>query len=161
MQALQDQPVIARAVPRDLPRLGGIWLELMRMHQESDPSFAMAGDALGRWLAMAEDMLARDDAFLFKAEVAGAPAGFCLGWVACNPPIYRTAEIGFISEVAVTRAARRRGIGTALVGAARRWFADRGLREFQLSTAVWNTTARAFWETVGGHPLLVRYRFDI
>ena len=160
MQALQEQPVIARASTADLPRLGAIWLELMRLHQDTDPHFAMAGDALARWMAMAEEMLARDDAFLFKADVQGTPSGFCLGWVASNPPIYRTPEIGFLSEVAVTRAARRRGIGSALVGAARRWFRERGLAEFQLSTAVWNTTAREFWRAIGGEELLVRYRFD-
>jgi GNAT superfamily N-acetyltransferase len=160
VQALQDQPVIAMAAKSDLPRLGAIWLELMRLHQERDPHFAMSSDALVRWMAMAEEMLDRDDAFLFKAEVQGTVSGFCLGWVAYNPPIYRISEIGFVSEVAVTRAAQRRGIGSALIAAARRWFREQGLAEFQLSTAVWNSTARSFWEAVGGAPLLVRYRFD-
>jgi ribosomal protein S18 acetylase RimI-like enzyme len=160
MQALQQQPIIRPAALRDLPSLGQIWLELMGLHQERDRHFTLAGDALPRWMRMAEEMLGRNDAFLFKAEVDGRCVGLCLGWVATNPPIYDVREVGFISEVAVLRSAQRRGIGTALIAQARRWFAAQDLHEFQLSTAVWNEAACRFWESVGGKPLLVRYRFD-
>ena len=46
--------------------------------------------------------------------------GFCLGWIARNPPIYRVSEVGFISEIAVGREHQRRGVGRALVDEAMR-----------------------------------------
>lgn len=135
------------------------------MHESSDASFALARDALTRWQQMVEDMLDRDDTFVFTAARSGEryaqPLGFCLGWVARNPPIYKVHEVGFISEIAVAKAAQRQGVGRALMQACQRWFKDRRLTEYQLSTAVWNEPARAFWQAMGGKALLVRYRFDV
>jgi ribosomal protein S18 acetylase RimI-like enzyme len=145
----------------DLAALCSIWMELMQMHQMSDTRFALATDPLERWRALAEDMLGREDGFLLAAEQGSRLAGFCVGWVASNPPIYALREVGFISELAVTESAQRQGIGTALVDGAAAWFRQRGLSEFQLSTAVWNESARAFWERLGGEELLVRYRFEL
>lgn len=160
MQAAQTHIVIRPASIGDLPELGQIWLELMALHEQEDDHFRLAPDALMRWMQMADDMIARDDAFLLNALLDGRPAGFCLGWVAHNPPIYATERVGFVSEVAVVRWAQRQGLGRELIRHARRWFAQQGLDEFQLSTAVWNEPARRFWESIGGAPLLVRYRFD-
>ena len=75
--------------------------------------------------------------------------------------IYRVSEVGFISEIAVTRLSRRLGVGRALIDGARDWFRARHVLEFQLSTAVWNEQAQQFWKAVGGEPLLVRYRFPV
>lgn len=157
----RDEVKVRFARHGDLAALSVIWLELMQMHQTSDARFTLASDPLARWRSLAEDMLSRQDGFLLAAERAGTLLGFCLGWVAYNPPIYALREVGFISEIAVARSAQRRGIGTALVDAAGDWFGERGLTEFQLSTAVWNAPARAFWDKLGGEELLVRYRFDL
>jgi ribosomal protein S18 acetylase RimI-like enzyme len=161
---LQDasppHPLHTRAARHaDLAELKTIWLEFMQSHESRDPSFALATQGLQRWQRMAEDMIDRDDTFVFVTTVEHRPTGFCLGWIARNPPIYQVTELGFISEIAVAKNARRSGAGTALMAAARAWFVAHGLTEFQLSTAVWNTEAQKFWEALGGQALLLRYRF--
>jgi ribosomal protein S18 acetylase RimI-like enzyme len=145
----------------DLAALSEIWQELMNYHQETDERFALASDAVERWQVLAEDMLTRHDAFLLAAHNGSAPVGFCLGWIARNPPIYRVAEVGFISEIAVARSQQRRGIGRALIREAMHFFASKGVHEFQLSTAVWNDGAHEFWKAMGGEVLLYRYRFPL
>jgi GNAT superfamily N-acetyltransferase len=150
---------LARA--RDLAVLCRLWQELMHFHEGQDPRFALAVDALEQWRAQADEVMRRDDGFVLLAEDDGRPVGFCLGWVAKNPPIYRVSEVGFVSEIAVTSTHQRRGVGRALIEAATDWFVRRGLKEFQLSTAVWNDEAHAFWKALGGEPLLTRYRFDL
>jgi GNAT superfamily N-acetyltransferase len=145
----------------DVPALASIWQELMDLHEKRDDRFALAADAVARWRALAHEILGREDGFLSLAELDGTPVGFCLGWVAKNPAIYRVTEVGFISEIAVTQASRRHGVGKALIAAARTWFRTRHVGEFQLSTAVWNQGAQDFWTANGGEPLLVRYRFDV
>lgn len=145
----------------DVPVLAGIWQELMDLHERTDERFALADDAIARWRALAHELLDRDDGYLLVAEADGKQVGFCLGWLAKNPAIYRVSEVGFISEIAVTRSCRRRGAGRALIEAARSWFRHRRVGEFQLSTAIWNRDAQAFWEAVGGEPLLLRYRFRV
>ena len=157
---------IRAARPGDLTALGAIWLEMMEQHAATDPGFALAPAAVAQWKTLASDMLTRSDGFVLLAEHPDddGPAravGFCLGWVAKNPPIYQAGNIGFISELAVRHDQRRRGIGASLVRAARQWFAARALGEFQLSTAVWNEAARAFWQAQGGEAFLLRYRFSL
>jgi len=137
----------------DVPALAAIWQELMELHERTDERFALAEDAVVRWRALAHEILGRDDGF--------RPVGFCLGWLAKNPAIYKVSEVGFISEIAVTASCRRRGVGRALIDSARAWFRAHRVQEFQLSTAVWNKDAQSFWVANGGAPLLVRYRFDV
>jgi ribosomal protein S18 acetylase RimI-like enzyme len=154
-------PLIRPARRVDIGQLTDVWLQLMHMHEAQDHAFALADDGLAQWQQMAYDMLDRDDTFVLVADYGGNLVGFCLGWIARNPPIYAVSDVGFISELAVAQSHRGCGVGKALVAAARRWFSRRHLMEFQLSTAVWNQTAQDFWQAVGGAPLLVRYRFDV
>ena len=153
--------VVRPAGAHDLPAMLSIWRELMDLHATRDQAFALAADADERWLEQAREMLGREDGFVLAAVVDGEVAGFCLGWVARNPPIYATPDIGFVSELAVRRQTQRRGVGRALVAAARAWFTGRGLVEFQLSTAQWNESAHAFWRALGGRVLLWRYQFPL
>ena len=155
------QTTVRPAKPGDILPLCGLWRELMAVHATRDHRFALAEDAAERWIEQADETLARADAFLLVAECTGEPVGFCLGWIARNPPIYRSSEVGFISEIAVTEKMRGRGIGRSLLVAARRWFAARGIDEFQLSTAVWNEEAQGCWRAMGGQPFLIRYSFDV
>ena len=152
---------IREARHEEVAALSSIWQELMDLHERTDERFALAPDALVRWRGLAHEMLDREDGFLLTAELDGRPCGFCLGWLAKNPVIYRVSEVGFISEIAVTRPARRRGVGRALIASATAWFRHRGVAEYQLSTAVWNRDAQAFWQARGGEPLLTRYRFRL
>ena len=154
------RPIAIRAArARDVPALSLLWAELMELHAGRDPRFALALDAPAQWRTQVSDVLGREDAFVLMAEADGQPVGFCVGWIAKNPPIYRVADVGFISEIAVTGAEQRRGVGRALMDGAGEWFRRRGLAEVQLSTAVWNESAHAFWKAMGGEPLLMRYRF--
>ena len=143
----------------DMPALRPIWREFMEAHASRDDAFALAEDAEDRWQQMAFDLMGRDDSFVLVSTVDGTPRGLCVGWVARNPPIYSVAEIGFIAEICVSRSHFRRGIGRALMAAARTWFAARGLAEFQLATAIWNIEAQTYWRQQGGEASLVRYRF--
>lgn len=153
--------VIRPAEFTDLDDLADIWRELMSLHETSDVRFTLADDAVERWHVLATDMLGREDGFLITAERNDKPVGFCLGWVAQNPAIYKVRQVGFISEIAVRSGERRQGVGRALVATAVRWFEEQGLAEFQLSTAVWNEDARRFWKSLGGQELLVRYRLEL
>ncbi len=61
-----------------------------------------------------------------------------------------TGEIdGYIGELAVASHAVRRGIGRALIAAARTWARDRGLRHLTLHTGTANIPARDFYAALG------------
>ena len=154
-----DRLDIRLATLPDLPALLPIWLEMMQEHAEQDQRFKLAEDASQQWLHSTADMVRREDAFLLEATIDSEKIGFCLGWIAYHPPIYQSRRVGFISEVAVAKKLRRSGVGKALFEGARGWFAAQSIEDFQLTTAVWNRPAQAFWEGMGGEALLMRYRF--
>jgi len=161
MNAPHSDIVILPATADDIEPISQIWEELMDLHEGTDERFALSINAVRSWQELALGMIDRIDGFLLVARLEGKRSGFCLGWVARNPPIYRMPEIGFISEIAVARVAQHRGVGRALMHAAIDFFLRRGLTELQLSTAVWNEKACDFWESLGGEPLLTRYHFDL
>lgn len=152
---------IRAATLSDLDELAPIWSEFMKVHESLDSYFALSADSLVRWRTLVGEMIQREDGLVLVADTERQAVGYCLGWLARNPPIYAVDTVGFISEIAVRCDLRRKGIGGRLIEEARRWFAVRDISEFQLATAVWNAGAHAFWERIGGRPILMRYRFDV
>ncbi|MCP3424653.1 GNAT family acetyltransferase [Rothia sp. AR01] len=56
---------------------------------------------------------------------------------------------GWLYYLAVDPARRREGVGRALVRAAERWLADRGIPKVQLMLRAGNTGSAAFYEALG------------
>jgi len=63
-------------------------------------------------------------------------------------------RIGMIGETFVDAEHRRHGVGTLLVGAARRFFSSRGIKHVTLRSAVGNRLANEFWEGLSFKPVL-------
>ena len=151
----QVATLVRPAMGADLVWMVVLWQQMMRRHERAHVGFALAENARETWEASVWDMMARHDSFVLVVE----RAGFCCGWVARHPAIYRAQHVGLLSEIAVAKRTRRRGVGTALLAAARAWFLSRELEEFQLATAIFNGSAQRFFRAQGGTPLLMRYHF--
>lgn len=91
-----------------------------------------------------------DPSLWFIAEVDGQPAGMLAGQV-------RQGRAGHVVELAVARAARRRGVGSLLLGSAFAAFAGRGLEEATLSVRTANVGGVRLYERAG---MTVRWRVD-
>jgi ribosomal protein S18 acetylase RimI-like enzyme len=61
-----------------------------------------------------------------------------------------------IDGLAVAPAARRLGVGRALVDAARAWSNERGVGALELNVYAFNKDAAAFYEAAGFAPILIR-----
>jgi ribosomal-protein-alanine N-acetyltransferase len=98
-----------------------------------------------------EGLLRRSDADLIGATVEGALVGYAITWT-----ILDQAELG---NVAVTPAARRRGVGRMLVEAALRRVRRRGARECFLEVRESNVGARRLYEELGFSAIGRRRRY--
>ncbi|BCJ38349.1 GNAT family acetyltransferase [Actinocatenispora thailandica] len=77
-------------------------------------------------------------------------AGRVVGFVHAGERRHFTGEAdGYVGELVVAADAARSGIGRALMEAAHRWAAGRGLRRLTLETGAANATARAFYRSLG------------
>ena len=83
------------------------------------------------------------------AEEAGELAGFVVGSVEQNIPIYRVAEFGFVHDLWVQPPHRGTGIASGLAAAAIDRFRAMGMSQVRLETAVANSEARRVFERLG------------
>jgi len=126
----------------------GDLLPLMRGYcdfYEVDPS----DDAL---LALARALIADPDRegtqFIARDSETGEPLGFAtLYWMWSTS---RAARIGVMNDLFTAEAARRRGVGEALIQACLAAVRERGAALLQWQTARDNQSAQALYERVGG-----------
>lgn len=141
--------IVRLADKRDVAAIGDLWLELIAFHNTRDGRFRVPPGGRQTYIRHVHNAL-RDDAYrVLVAEAEGLVIGYILGYTAHNPPIFPEPHYGFIADLCVTDACRRRGAGVALVTAMRAWFRTRGLLHVQLNVAHCNATSQAFWRRMG------------
>jgi ribosomal protein S18 acetylase RimI-like enzyme len=116
-----------RATEDDVDALLALWAVARTEHAVTSDSAAAVRALLRRSAAFVVD----------TAPLSGA---IVAGWDGWRGNLYR---------LAVLPAARRGGLGTALVRAAESWLAEQGARRISVLVAYEDERARAFWRSVG------------
>ena len=142
---------IRRAQEEDLPSLGRLGAQLVRMHFAFDPKrFKAPGKAIeeGYSWFLGEQMKESTVAVLV-AEQDQTVAGYIyaelepLSWKELRDPA------GFIHDVVVDESYQHSGIGAALIEAAAEWLRKRGAPRVILWTAEQNTGAQRLLSRLG------------
>ena len=138
---------IRPAVMQDLPDILALYGVLDRELVAMQPDFFCAAPRSEQDIAAA---LCDDNAVFFLAVQDGITVGFALveyaGWTpafSCVLP-HRYARL---SDIVVLPDLRGQGIGSALLGAAKRWARDRRLEYLELNVLAQNTAAMALYES--------------
>lgn len=158
-----DEVVIRAAQPGDVDAVARLWQDLVEYHREIDidlPPAAPQGAKryARRLLDRIDDPMSR----VLVAQVDGAIIGYVLGVVVdLAPEIFMQEASGFLADIYVDAAHRRRGIGRALVADLTAWFAQQGLRYYEWHVAARNEESIAFWHRVGGREVMLRMRGEI
>jgi ribosomal protein S18 acetylase RimI-like enzyme len=143
--------IIRRAEERDLEAVGRLGARLLRDHHEFDRLRFMAprGNTESGYAWFLGTQLQRDDAAVFVAEREAQVVGYVYAGIEPQSWKELREEAGFIHDVYVDAAARRRGVATALLEAAADWLAGRGMPRIVLWTAAGNESARRLFERLG------------
>ncbi len=148
-----DEAVVVRpARAADRPALVGLMAELQEFERALQPDRAPAALCADDHFAWLERTTATHDGFVLVAERGGAVVGFLVGWVETEGGTYVVAperRFGLVSDLAVTAAARRHGIGRALLAAAESHFRAAGLARVKLALLTGNDPAHAFYRARG------------
>lgn len=149
--------LIRPATRDDVPALGRLGAQLMRLHHDFDPQRFLAPgaapeDGYGRFLG---SQLDDHDVFLHVAEVDGQVVGYV--YAAIEPLSWKELrdECGFVHDLLVEPSARGRGAGHALLQAAAAWFVERDMPRVMLWTAHANVQARRLFTRAGFRPTMV------
>lgn len=144
------EPVgVRRAERRDVAGVAALWAELLEHHAAVDPALRVRAPALARLGAMVMAQLDDPEAGLWVWDEAGRALGFCVARIERAPGALAEAKRATITELAVAPAARRRGIGGALVRAALAWAAERKAARVEVRVAARNADGQRFWRTQG------------
>jgi ribosomal protein S18 acetylase RimI-like enzyme len=147
---------------RDQDAIARMWEALSAYHTQLDAR--MPQMAAGAPAAYASRLIeVRNDAQTraLVAEVDGAVVGYVLGAIVdLTPDLFEHEDVGFVADIYVEPAFRRRGIARLLFHAICDWFAERDVHHVEWQVAVANGEARRFWETVGGRALTMRMRLS-
>jgi len=148
---------IRPASPADADSLGRLGGELVRLHHGFDERRFLAPRpgleaGYGRFLVSLID--AEDSVVLVAEDDDGGVIGYV--YAAIEPHSWKDLrdETGWIHDVVVGEAARRRGVGRRLVEAATSWLRDRGMPRVMLSTAARNEAGQAAFAAMGFRPTM-------
>lgn len=158
-----DQPKVTLrdSKPSDDPELRRLWRELMDLHVSLDSRFALAQNADQAFVTYAETARSRDDYRVRVAVAEGRLVGFSISCILPNSPVYRSRWIGYINDLCVTAAYRRRGIGELLVKDAVEWLRSNGADSVEVYVARQNEGAQRFWRRIGGRDYLDRLSIEL
>lgn len=145
-------PRVRPATAADAPAILPMVRAVCDLHERLDPrrydTLADVLDRYARWLPQrAADP--RSVLLVADAESSASIDGFLVATIEPNIPIYRRREFGFIHDLWVEPAARRRGVARALVHSCLDRFAALGVDQVRLETAALNEPAQRLFASLG------------
>ncbi len=144
-----DAITVRRAVPEDVPAIVEIWKEFFDFHGARDPHYTRREDGHALFAPFIASQMAQPGSDVWVAEVGGSVVGYCLAKIEKTPPVFVRVTYGSIWDLAVTAAARRRGVGEALVRDVEAWFSENGQTRYETRLSTSNEVSTAFWAKMG------------
>jgi len=143
--------VVREAQVSDLDEIMRLYGQLMGLHEILDPRLALDQNGIAAFREHLQNVLGSeyDRVLVAEASDGAGLAGFVMGRLAQNPPVFRQPYYGYVTDMCVDERWRRRGIGRALFEALRGWFHEQGLLTMQVNVAARNPVSQAFWRAVG------------
>lgn len=104
---------------------------------------SVAADAHHRWLEYIDRHLSDNDSgIVYKAvDADGGLAGFCVAEISNDGD----KRFGVLCDILVSGALRGRGVGSALLQAARDWFSAKGISDIYLESGLNNHEAHEYF----------------
>jgi GNAT superfamily N-acetyltransferase len=154
---------IRRATRADLPALGRLGADLIRVHVAFDRRRFVepAGDPEAGYAHFLGTQLDADDAVVLVAERARSAIGYVYAGI--EPFSWKELRdaAGFVHDVVVDQAERRTGVAGALMEAAIAWVRAQGVRSVMLWTAAPNEGAQRLFEGLGFRPTMIEMTRDV
>lgn len=151
---MKNKMEIRQATQADLPEIIELWKEFMDFHRDLDCFYTRSQDGPSNFHKHLESLFESEDDALLVAEVSGKPVGYAKIGISQYPPVFEMEKYGLISDVAVAKHYRRKGIGEALFNRSMDWFSEKGIERVELRVANVNPVAQGFWKKMGFRPYM-------
>jgi ribosomal protein S18 acetylase RimI-like enzyme len=147
----QTGPIVRRATPADLPRIGRLGALLIEEHHGFDSQrFLAARDRTPvDYASFMGTQLEDPDIAVLVADLSGQVIGYSYAAVEGYDYMALRGPAGVLHDVIVDPEHRGRGVGRLLLGAALAYLKSRGAPRVVLSTAERNERAQRFFAGAG------------
>ena len=135
--------------------------EEMSAHEKIDPRFLLRPDAMTRYALYLRDRMREIDSAVFVAEEEGKVIGVVIGSIRVQNSFFESRRYGYVSDLVVDPAARRRGVGRALWERVVLWFRSLDVSVARLHIATRSSDARSFWRSAGAEDFLAEAWIDL
>jgi ribosomal protein S18 acetylase RimI-like enzyme len=146
---MEIRPATAEDVPMVLPMVARI----CAFHESLDPAkYALRGDPQEMYRGWLVSRSRDRNSVFLVAEARDDPlqlAGFLVGTVENEIPIYRLQKYGFIHDLWVEPQYRNEGIARQMVSLAIERFGTIGVEQIRLDTAAGNEVAKSLFRSCG------------
>lgn len=150
---------VRRAEVGEVDRLADLWAAMHAHHAPLAPEVAPVRaleDSWRRRRAQYAEWLQSDDAALMVAQDGGALVGYAVVRVGAGPATWDIGErVAELESLSVAERGRGRGVGAALVQAARAFARERGAQRLTVSVVHNNEGALGFYAREGFGPFYV------
>lgn len=147
---------IRPASPDDVPAILPLVSRECAFHQQADPDkypfLPHPEQRYRHWLA---ERACDPRSVLLVAEHKGDLVGFIVGDTEAEIPIYTVREFGFLHDLWVDEAHRRKGVARKLLLAAIARFREMGVDQVRLDVLVNNSSAQQLFRECGFRPTVV------
>ena len=163
---MEIRPATPRDVPAVLPMVGRICAFHERLDAAKYAVLENPGAMYESWLlARSEDprsvFLVADAGPAHAGSSGRVLAGFLIGSVSEEIPIYRIEEVGFIHDLWVEEQYRNEGIARQMTMQAVQRFREIGVPQVRLDTAADNEAARNLFRACGFRPSAVEMLLEL
>ena len=156
---MEIRPATPEDVPAVVPMVERLAAFLAARDRAKYEPLAGVGEMYRGWLrGRATDPRS---VFLVAERQPGQLAGFLVGTVEREIPIYRLREYGFVHDLWVEEPYRNEGLARQMVTLAVERFRAIGVAQVRLDVLVDNAPARALFETCGFRPAVVEMLTEI
>jgi len=152
---------IRPATVRDLSEIVDVWGELALHHAQLDRAFAPSRRWREEYRQFVGGLIGRDDALAVVATRGDTLIGFAVGRVSLLPGFFEHRRRGYVHDVVTRDAYRRRGVGRRLVNSLLEWMNESGVTMVELTVAVNNPEAVAFWSHLGFAAYMQHFKRDL
>ncbi|MDR5693728.1 MAG: GNAT family N-acetyltransferase [Armatimonadota bacterium] len=152
---------IRRATSFDIPQIVPLWKELAAYHATLDPAFAISPEGGEAYVEYLHTLMRNREALVVVALDQRELVGYAVGRVSTLPRTFLVRRRGYIHDVFVRESYRLRGVGRQLIGELLQWFRGQGITLVELTVAIQNAQALAFWEKLGFTTYMVHMKLEV
>ena len=116
---------IRKATHKDVKNITSLWCEFIDLHESYDNYYKKANNGSSVFSEFINKHISERNSLVLVGLINKEICAYLLASIEKRPSVFSETKYGYISDIAVTKNYRRRGIGEKLYNEALEWFQKR------------------------------------